>query len=942
MIRKFTLMAAALLTAGVAMAQINPQETVPMDEAVRMGKLSNGMTYYIRHNDMPKGQADFYIYHDVGAMQESDTQQGLAHFLEHMAFNGTKNLPDKMLIEYLETIGVKFGSNLNAGTGFDATTYMIKDVPTQREGVIDTALLILHDWSSFISLEPEEIDNERGVIKEELRTRDGAQWRSTLALLKALGKDSKYAERNLIGYLDYLESFKYKELEDFYRQWYRPDYQAVIVVGDINVDEVEAKIKSLMADIPAPAADASQKEDYTIPNNAEPIVSVFSDKEMTSSDVSIFIKYDAIPEQVNGMVTGELVEFVQGFIAQMQNDRFSEIALDPNSPFVYAYMGMGSVGIAPTMEAVSVGAQAKEGKILETVNTLYTEIEKMRRYGFTDGEFERAKANLMSSAERAYASRNDRTNNTYVARYIDHYSSNEPAPSAEYEWKMDSTLISMITLPMINQTLAPVITAENQVIIINSPEKEGLEIPTAEQILEVRAAAMNSEIEAYEDNTVKEPLIADESALKGSAVKKESYNEELGSTEWVLKNGVRIVVKPTTFKANEVTFDIISMGGLSQVATEQLAAGQLLSSLVSMSGISKFNASEITKQLSGKVVSVRPYVNGYTHGVTGATTPKDLETALQLIYLSFTAPRFDQTDYTTFMTAVKSQLENAESDPNFISSARRSKTLYNDNPRQRAFTVESLDGVSFEQMPAIYSDLYPGAKGFTFVFAGNIDLETFKPMVEKYIGSIPAKNKVIDAVDHKAYPVTGKVVDDYTTPMQQPKVRVMFDITGEIPYSIKNLVTASYLNQVLDMVYQKSIREEKGGTYGVHAMGSITRDPRHSYALRIIFDTNEELADELAGIVVSELERLSVEGPTQEQMSKIREYMNKQYEIDMENNGSWMTKVSMHYRLGINRTTEYQDAINSVTAADVQAMVKKYLEDGNIVQSMMRPEAAAE
>ncbi len=379
---------AAVPGAGAAALMNQP---IPTDTDLRTGKLENGMTYYIRHNEKPKGQADFYILHDVGAIQENDSQQGLAHFLEHMAFNGTKNLPGKQLTEYLETVGVKFGANLNAGTSWDQTIYNISDVPTSREGIIDSALLILHDWSHFIALEPKEIDSERGVIMEELRTRDGASWRSTMKLLQALGKGTKYEHRNLIGYLDGLKSFQHKELEDFYAQWYRPDYQAVVVVGDIDVDAVENKIKTLMADIPAPAADASQKETIVVPDNEEPIVSIFTDPEMQGTKVQLFIKRPALPEQLANTVVAEANNVIEAYMTTMENARLQEIAMQPDAPFLGAGMGTGDViGIIPTLDATVFVAMTEDGKLARGFETLYTEMEKVRRYGFTQGEFERA------------------------------------------------------------------------------------------------------------------------------------------------------------------------------------------------------------------------------------------------------------------------------------------------------------------------------------------------------------------------------------------------------------------------------------------------------------------------------------------------------------------------------------------------------------------------
>ena len=641
--KRFILLLVTLFAMTNVMAQLQPDMPIPADKEVRVGRLENGMTYYIRHNEKPKGQASFYIFHHVGAVQEEDSQQGLAHFLEHMAFNGTKNLPGKKMIEYLERNGVKFGADLNAYTSYDETCYNLDNVPTANPATIDTALLILHDWSQFISLEPQEINNERGVIMEELRTRDGASWRSTMKMLQALGKDTKYEHRNLIGYLDGLKNFRHKELEDFYKQWYRPDYQAVIVVGDIDVDAIESKIKTLMADIPAPAADASQKETIVVHDNEEPIFSIYTDPEMQGTKVQLFIKRPALPEQLANTVLAEANNVIEAYMTTMENARLQEIAMQPDAPFLGAGMGTGDViGIIPTLDATVFVAMTEDGKLARGFETLYTEMEKVRRYGFTQGEFERAQENLMRQAERSYANRNDRRNGEFVQTYLNNYSKNTPMPDAETEWQLDSMLIKMLNVDAVNAFAKQTILPTNQVIVINAPEKEGVATPTAEEILAIRDKVAASEVTAYEDNVVKEPLIAEGTVLKGSPVKKTAYNEDLGTTEWILKNGVKIIVKPTQLKADEVLLQVQADGGMSQLADTEVKEGEFLPVIAAQSGVGKFSAIELNKQLAGKKAGINLYVNNYSNGMSGYCSPKDIETMLQLLYHNFTSPRFSE------------------------------------------------------------------------------------------------------------------------------------------------------------------------------------------------------------------------------------------------------------------------------------------------------------
>ena len=939
--KKLMMLAVAAFAAAGAMAQMN--QPIPADPELRTGKLGNGMTYYIRHNEKPKGQADFYILHDVGAIQENDSQQGLAHFLEHMAFNGTKNLPGKQLTEYLETVGVKFGANLNAGTSWDQTIYNISDVPTSREGIIDSALLILHDWSHFIALEPKEIDSERGVIMEELRTRDGASWRSTMKLLQALGKGTKYEHRNLIGYLDGLKNFQHKELEDFYVQWYRPDYQAVVVVGDIDVDAVESKIKTLMADIPAPAADASHKETIVVPDNEEPIVSIFTDPEMQGTKVQLFIKRPALPKQMGNTIVAEANNVIEAYMTTMENARLQEIAMQPDAPFLGAGMGTGDViGIIPTLNATVFVAMTQDGKLARGFEALYTELEKVRRYGFTQGEFERAQENLMRQAERTYANRNDRRNGEFVQSYLNNYSKNSPIPDAETEWQLDSMLIKMLNVDAVNAFAAQTITSANQVIIVNAPEKEGLTTPTAEELLAIRDKVAAGEVTAYEDNVVKEPLIPEGTVLKGSPVKKTAEDAKLGTTEWTLANGAKVVVKHTDFKADEVRMSAVAKGGLSVLSDGEFYMGEMMPAVNSMSGVGKFSATELKKQLSGKSASVQPAVENYSSAMKGVCSPKDIETMLQLLYLNFTQPRFDRADYDNLIKMVRSQLENARTNPDFLMQEKVIDVTYGDNPRRQIISNEIVDKFDFEQLPAIYAKLYPGANGFVFTFVGNIAPETLKPLVEKYIGSIPAAKKPLNYIDDKVAPVKGEVTEEFTAPMQQPKVSVLYYYSGKMPYTFKDRMALSFLAQALNSRYLISIREEKGGTYGVRVKGSTEYIPHQTYDMTISFDTNEEMADELCEIVLKEIQEIAENGPKTEDIEKNREFMLKNWKNSLELNQGWMNYIQAKYGSGLNYVGEYEQAVRDLTNADVQALAKKILADGNLVKVVMRPAKAEE
>ena len=912
---------------------------LPLDPEVRVGKLDNGMTYYIRHNEKPKGQASFYIYHDVGAIQEDDDQQGLAHFLEHMAFNGTKNLPDKQIIEKLETIGVQFGNNLNAFTSWDCTQYMVMDLPVTEENV-DLALLILHDWSQFIALQPEEIDSERGVIMEELRTRDGAGLRAQNDMIRNLFKGSLYEQRNLIGYLDGLKSFDQQALVNFYKKWYRPEYQALVIVGDIDVNQIESKIKALMADIPASPADAAQKVMHTVPATEQPIVSIFTDPEMTQSSVMMFARRDALPKEYKNTIVGYSYDLIYSFASIMMNERFEEIAQAANAPFLGGGMSEGSIGICPTMESTMFSATAHEGRIDEAFRAMYTEMERMRRHGFTAGEFERAKQEILRWAERSYTNRNDVSNAEYAQRYLDNYAEGTPMMDAETEWMLDQQFINSLTVEQINEAyLQMVAPNQNLVILARSPKKEGVAVPTEAELLAIKAEVEASEIAPFEDNTVIEPLLNPSLKLKGSKVKATATNDSLGYTEWTLKNGIKVVVRPSTLKADEVIIYATAKGGKSMLSDADYFHGDYLAMVMQQSGISKFSATELAKQLSGKSAHASVGVGAYEHAVNASGSPKDIETILQLMYLNFTAPRFDETDLQNLKNMYVPYFRNMEADPGYLMGKAFQETLYQNHVRRQATSAAQIESLNIETLASVHKQLFSYADDFRFVIAGNVDLNTLKPLVEKYIGSLPTSKKVEYAVvDDGVRTATGKVTNDFRVAMQQPKVSVYLTFSGAIEDNAKNRLVLDLLTRALDSRYMVSIREEKGGTYGVHVQGGINEYPVEQYMAIIVFDTNEQLADELIDICDAEIAKIAENGPLADDIAKSKEFLQKNYANVLENNSGWMSAIERWYEEGYNYKEEYLGILESITLEDVQAMAKKMLEDGNRTLVVMRPE----
>ena len=933
----------SLVALFIGVASINaqdPTQQLPLDPEVRVGVLDNDMTYFIRHNEKPKGQASFYIYHDVGAIQEEDDQQGLAHFLEHMAFNGSKNLPGKQMIEKLETIGVQFGYNLNAFTSWDCTEYMIKDCPITEEN-LDLALLILHDWSQFIALQPEEIDSERGVIMEELRTRDGGSLRAQNDMIKKLFQGTLYEHRNLIGYLDGLKSFDQQALVNFYKKWYRPEYQALVIVGDVDVDQVEAKIKTLMADIPASPADAAQKEVIMVPATEEPIISIFTDPELTQSSVMMFARREALPKEYKNTVIGYTYNIIQNFVSVMMNARFEEIAQAADAPFLGGGMSEGGIGICPTLESTMFSVVAHENRIDEAFRAMYTEMERMRRHGFTAGEFERAKQEILRWAERQYTNRNDVRNDEYAQRYLDHYAQGTPMMDAETEWELDQMFINSLTVDAVNQSYAQMVRPnENLVILARAPQKEGMIVPTTEQINAIIAEVEASEIEAYADNTVIEPLIDPATKLKASKVKATAQNESLGYTEWTLKNGIKVVVRPSTLKADEVSINANSKGGCSMLTDEEYYQGAFLGTVMSNSGIGKFSTTELSKQLSGKSAWAYVGVDSYEHAVSAGGSPKDIETILQLMYLNFTSPRFDQTDLDNLKKMYIPYFGNMESDPNYICSKELQKTLYGNHARRQITSAAQIEALNIPALQSVHSKLFGYADDFRFVIVGNVDLNTLKPLVEKYIGALPTSKKVEYAVvDDGVRMAQGAVTNDFRTAMQQPKVSVRLIYSGAMEDNAKNRLIVDLLSRALDSRYMISIREEKGGTYGVSVQGAIEEYPVENYYMGIVFDTNDALADELIEICDKEIRKIAEEGPLADDVAKAKEFLQKNYANVLENNSGWMSAINRWYEEGYNYKEEYLGILESVTLEDIKAFAAQILKDNNRTLVVMRLEA---
>jgi len=907
---------------------------IPMDPNVRYGKLDNGMTYYIRHNEKPDNRADFYIAQKVGSVLEEENQRGLAHFLEHMAFNGTTNLPGMTLRNYLQSRGIKFGENLNAGTGIDQTIYMVTNVPTDLPGLVDTCLLILHDWSSFIALEEEEIDNERGVILEEERTTGGANRRVMEKVLPIMYPGSPYGERLPIGTKEVIANFTYQDIRDYYHKWYRPDLQGLLIVGDVDVDAIEARIKEMFADIPAPVNPAERTQ-FMIEDNEEPIVAIASDPELTSYQVMMFHKQDATPDSLKNDVSYWLSQYVISLVTSMQNDRLQELTQKSNPPFVYGYSYYDDYYVAPTKDAWTSVVIPKDAEgIEEAIAAMVAETKRMQQYGFTASEYERAKADFMKNIESAYNERNNTENSKYVNACLDHFISNEPMMDIETEYMLYQQIIPSLPLEAINSIVKEIIPQNNFVMTLLAPEKEGEVLPTEEELLAMYNNAMAVEVEPYVEEVFDGPIVAE--LPKPGKIKNEVVDEVFGTTEWTLSNGMKVIYKQTTFKDDEIRMSAYSEGGLTALPQDDPYTLQVLPEIITLGGVGEFSAIDLPKVLAGKKVSVYPQINTYSEGMTGFSSPKDLETMMQLIYLYFTAPRADEEAFASEMQRTKAMLKNMELNPMITLSDSLNKVMYNNHPLVKRMTVEDYDKVDYAKAMEMYKDRFSDPNNFTFTFVGNIDVETFKPLVEQYLASLKKKKRKENWKNVGLELTNEDYVTHYQREMKDPKTSVYMIYNGDMEYNLYNQVYMSVLSDVLDIVYTKTIREEQGGTYGVGVMGSTNNRPDDDFRFLIAFDTNDEVYATLMDIAKAGLKDVAENGPRQEDLSKVLENKLKKRTEQLQENRFWISAIESQTRDNIDIISEYENIIKGVTVESVAEFAKQVL-NGNLKEVVQLP-----
>lgn len=925
---------ALLLGVGLRAQEERKLATLPEDPSVRIGFLDNGLTYYIRHNDKPARRAEFYLATDAGAIQETPDQDGLAHFLEHMCFNGLKNLPGKTMLEYLQSIGAQFGRNINASTGVEQTRYMLNNIPVIREGIIDTCLLVMHDYSRFVLLEQEEIDAERGVILEEKRTRNNASWRMYEKNKPFLFGDSKYASCTIIGSEENLKTFRRESIVNFYNSWYRPDNQALIVVGDIDPDAIEAKIKALFADIP-PAAEALRKEPVYVPDNVEPIVGIVTDPEYPSSDISVLYKSRPMEKRLNNTLAAREERLKDAVIRLAASERFEEITSRKDAPFLEAELSMGR--LCSTCQAFQGSVSFKDGTYEEAFTAFMRELERFRRYGITAGEFERARAKLMNAYEKAVRGADSRKNADFVKPLLAHFFKNEPIPTPEVALETARQLFEGPVNPSsVNELLRSRFTRENVVILYNGPEK--VAAPSDTLLLGIFTAAETAQVSAPDETAVRTELIAGK--LKPGKIRKEEgglYDARI----WTLSNGVSVVLKPTDFQKNQVLIRLVKDGGLSLIPDADLISfdEEILSDFDKYAGVGDFTSSELSKALSGKSLSMAPFFERCQHGLGGQSATKDLETAFQLLYLYFTAPRLRAEDYQSALDYIRPSLTNAAQTPEYQFSRRLSERLHNGNPRSHVLSPEDLDKASVEALRRGWKKLFAGARGATLYIVGDVDPDRLRPLVERYVGSLPGCCGKTARKDDGLRKVEGEVLDSFVAAMATPKVEVCQVVHALRPYSVPAEVELDAARYILRMVYTDVLREQMGGTYGAGVGAAARRYPEQRAQLTVSFDTNVAQADTMCKVSRACLEKLSdPAGISPVFFDRTVRNFKKMIPERRISNNYWLSCLQRWREYGEDYDTLYEQAVDGLQVEKVAEVFRDFNASGNFFQLVMRPQ----
>ncbi len=931
-----TLCALLLGTATTSAQQFDREAQIPTDTAYRIGSLDNGMRYYVRHNAQPAGLADFYILTDVGAIQEEDHQNGLAHFLEHMAFNGTTNMPGKAIINYCESIGVRFGANLNAATGQELTRYLMKNVPMTREGIVDTMLLILHDWANCITLDGDEIDAERGVIVEELRRAQTASRRIWDAERAVLFEGTRYVDRNILGTDHGLKTFSYDAIRSFYHKWYNTSHQAIIVVGDFDPDWMVDKIKKAMSDI-EPNPDAEPNAVIRIPNNDQPKIAILTDKELTSTSADIYIKHAPFPREFFSSQGSWRDAYMANILSAIVSERAADI--QEQEPDIKS-MGLNFYGHYNNATAgVRANVSTNTGCVMTGFETLYREMQRLLQHGVTQSEFERAKTRIVAYNENSYLKRSNKTNNSYVSDASDHFLVGYGLPSAEFSRELALKAVESFSHQDLLEFMRSKWTLQNQVIILKVAPDGGA-LPTEEDIYRTMRSVEAERIAPPADMAVATNLIEDNAGLKAAKVKRNEAGV-WGSTCLTLGNGVKVVLMPTDYRANQVMFHAQAAGGRSTLCDSLIVPSRHYASATAKFGIGNFSDKELTKVNAGCDVSRRItcQINNYNSYMYANSSEKDIERMLQMVYLTFTAPRYDTTSFEIYKTQTRNSYLTAKNPAVNEYNKRINSTLYGDHPHRPWLDENNLEQVGMDDIQALHKIFFADAGGYTFYLTGSFKPENVIPLVEQYIGALPCSRRAKRTwKDDKAEYLKGNVLDRFEVAMENPFSRVGYYYWGGVDkVSGLDRVVALAFQHIVGMRYTQIIREQMGGTYSVSTSLSYSHYPSPKYVLNVGFQTAKERVDTLRAVIPQVLEDVATNGVTAEEVSKARAYISKNRPDTKRSNSHWENCLVAYYSEGIDLESGIDQAIEEFSAEDIRALASKMVTDGHNIRFVMDP-----
>lgn len=917
-------------------------QTVEQDASIRQGKLKNGLTYYIRHNAKEAGLADFYIAQRVGSILEEPRQRGLAHFLEHMAFNGTKHFPGKGkqlgIVPWCETIGVKFGTNLNAYTSVDQTVYHIGSAPIKREGIIDSCLLVLNDWSQFINLEPKEIDKERGVIHEEWRNRRTgmAMQRMMENVMPKIYKGSKYEDCLPIGNMDIVDNFPYQDLRDYYQKWYRPDLQAIVVVGDFNVDMMERKIQKLFGKIKA-HKNPAERIYYPVNDNDKMIVAIEKDKEQPIILGHLYMKSETTPDSEKNSVKYQREDYINGLITYMLNGRLSEKKQVANPPFMSATVKNGAFFVSRTKDAFSLSISCKQDNVLGGVSVAVGEVERARQHGFTQSELERAKKLYLNAAERQLKMEKDYKNSHYVSQCVNNFLEGEPILTPTYNLQLVKLFDGEVSLAEVNSQVGEIITDKNQVFIMYGPYKEGFVVPSESEIESTVLAAQQKRYDAYQEEQVPATLMAALPA-PGKIVSEKPFGK-FGMTEIVLSNGMKVYVKSTDYQADQITMSMRGEGGTSVYGDEDIPNFAFLSGSITEAGVGDFTATRLRKALAGKSLKLAPSITSEGQRITGTSSVKDLETMLQLAHLYFTAPRKDSMAFEGMMNRNLSLLKNRNASSKVVYNDSLSATLYDHNVRMAPVTVEIAKKADYNRIFEIYRERFSDASNFKTVFIGKVDMAQLRPLLCQYLATLPSTHKAEKSNKANVPQIVKKnEVVKFVHKQETPLANVSVFYTANVPFSPKNDLVLDMLTRVLQIAYTDSVREEKGGTYGVGVSFNLEKEDNPNALLRISYKSDPKRYEELNPVIYKQLLNIADHGPVASSMDKVKKYLKKQYGQMAITNDYWSYVIWHQLDDDADFDKDYCKMVDNLTASDVQKMAKELLKQNHRVEVTMLSE----